>query len=435
MMTCKQISELLDEYRMNRLTPQEAAAVASHLADCSTCAEELETLQRLNEMLSAEPSEIPRSAYFISMREQLKQRIDAEEQATNLDQSPAASAKVLPVQDGIPKRYRWAEIAAAFLIGASAMLLLQSVEDRQAAHNETHNALSRKRELVHVNDETRPGLPPQEAEVGAKALSQKSSPSDSSAAPAAASPAATLRNEPALETAPPSAGNPLVVSESAITARAFSSERDVSASPPPASSAPNATIPFYNRDAPTKPGAITRSLAKSPPQSAAIDEDATATAATARINPMALLQEINQSADSYKPSPPVDISGALAAAQAAAPTPEPVHVWRSKTLSSAAPTTTAPTETLSTYLYAEDIASAGSTSEAIRKFTEAAASNPDSHLALRATLRIAELHEAAGDISQALEAYRRCLQPPLVSYASTALRDEIERRIARLVVR
>ena len=437
MMTCEQIRELLDEYRMTRLGPEEAATVAAHLAGCQACREELEQLQELNDTLSVERAEIPGAEYFTALQEKLKQRIAAEENAANLDEPVVQHEKVMEVQDRVPRRYRWMEIAAAFLIGASAMLLLQSLEERQTTSDETHIALSRKKDLAFIADEaTRKQLPAEETEVEAKDTGENLKAEESIAAPAAASPIIRLRNETSVGRMGRNADKQVDTQESKNMAQASpTSEQPLSAPRAAPPSSPDGTTQYYQSNATDPTENLLWSRTQVSKENATAEKAATALTTATRINPMALLQEINRNADNDKPSPAVDISGALAAAQAAAPTPEPVHVWRSRTLSSAAPETTSSTDAIATYLGAEDTASAGSTAEAIRKFTDAAASNPDSHLALRATLRIAELQEASGNIPQALEKYRECLQPPLLSYASAALRDEIERRIARLVVR
>ena len=430
MMTCEQIRELLDEYRMKRLGSEETTSVAAHLAECATCSNELARLHELNEMLSGVIFENPGDAYFTAMQEKLKQRIAAEENAASLGQPSAPSAKVMEMKDRVPRRYRWMEIAAAFLIGASAMLLLQSIEEHQTVSEETHITLSRKKELAFATDAT--------LEVD-KDEAKKAESSTAGSAPAISPPSGRedlfareviiaedkqVENEDARKAAQPMASAELPRSEPVT-------------SPPRTALAPSLNSEMgVMAPAPATAAATQRNLAKASTASASVGETSIAPTTMSRLNSMALLQDITRTADGYKPSPPVDVSDALAATQAAPPAPDTVHVWRSQTLSSATPSTpTLSTNLVPHYLAAEDAASAGSVSDAIAKFREVASGKTDGHLALRATLRIAELQEATGEIPLALESYRKCLQPPLISHASPALRDEIERRIARLVVR
>ena len=433
MMNCEQIQELLDEYRMKRLAPEEAATVAEHLAGCTACAEELAMLQRLNATLNSSGPEGPGTEYFAAMRKKLNQRIAADDVTISPASETSPQAKVMDVKERNPRRYRWMEIAAAFLIGASAMLLLQSIEQQQVGPDETHLSLSRKKELAFADDETRLNFPATEArsEIGNTDRIQQSA--SSKALPAAASLPATFKESSSLE-----GKNVEQQTKDSELLWSFSDAPKAAhvASAPSAAPAPPAPTD-KNMMAMASPEITVQILSIPVKDGASVEERYSRTTTETRINPMAILQEINRNAENERsaPAPTVDIAGAMAAAQASTPAPGSVHVWRSKTIDSATTSITTQTDALPNYLAAEDIASAGSTSEAIIKFSEIATTNPKSHVALRATLRIAELQEATGDAAGALETYRKCLQPPLLVHASPTLRDEIERRIARLAVR
>ncbi len=433
MMNCEQIQGLLDEYRMKRLAPEEAAAVAEHLAGCASCSEELAMLQKLNDTLSSSGLDEPETEYFAAMRKKLNQRIAADDGVSNHDQQSTPQAKVMDVKARHPKRYRWMEIAAAFLIGASAMLLLQSIEEQQVGSDETHLSLSRKKEMALADDATRLNFPTAKARTDSENSDRIQQSASSEALPAAASLPANEEGSSLLksqieEQKTKDSGPLWSLSEDPKAARAASAP---SAAPAPPAPTENSMMAMAS------PETMPRNLSIPVKDEASAEKGYSRTTTETRINPMAILQEIKRNAENDKsaPTPTIDIAGAMAAAQASAPTPAPVHVWRSKTIDSSTTSTPTQTNALSNYLAAEDIASAGSTSEAIIKFNEIASTNPNSHVALRATLRVAELQEAAGDTTAALETYRKCLQPPLLVHASPTLRDEIERRIARLAVR
>ena len=57
---------------------------------------------------------------------------------------------------------------------------------------------------------------------------------------------------------------------------------------------------------------------------------------------------------------------------------------------------------------------------------------PGSPIALRATVRLGELRERMGETEAAVEAYRKCLEPPLENHTGEFLRRELARRIDRL---
>lgn len=84
-------------------------------------------------------------------------------------------------------------------------------------------------------------------------------------------------------------------------------------------------------------------------------------------------------------------------------------------------------------LDAENAAAAGYKRQPARTMEYIAETWPGSPIALRATVRLGELRERMGETEAAVEAYRKCLEPPLAEHANDhLLHIELARRIDRL---
>jgi hypothetical protein len=140
-MDCKKTQQLFDDLWHQRLTPETAAQVGQHLADCTDCRVLQQRAARLQRLLALKRYERPVPAYFDNFLSEFHRRLLAEAQRTGWwEQVLGRVDDLLAVESMRVWRYRFASAMGVAVVMGVVWMGVRQTSDPGGAAGQTASA-------------------------------------------------------------------------------------------------------------------------------------------------------------------------------------------------------------------------------------------------------------------------------------------------------